>query len=64
MPKKNGFKPKKIKESHMFLLMTLARKSLNDGYLDLTESALQIQNQIMSINDDLLPSEVKAKIFN
>lgn len=58
-------KPKKIKETHLILLMTLAKKCLDEGLLELVDTALSVQITIVLVNEELLSQpEYRAKVLS
>jgi hypothetical protein len=44
---KNSYKMRKIKENHMILMLTLAKKCLEDGHFGLTEAVLNVRYNIL-----------------
>lgn len=55
MMKKSGIiRFRKIKDSNMILMMNLAKRCLDDGYLDQTETALILSSQMLQINHELM----------
>eukprot|EP00347_Sterkiella_histriomuscorum_P001312 403372517 len=53
--RKSGIiKFRRIKDSHLILLMSLAKRCLDDGYTEQTETALVLSAQMLQINQDLM----------
>jgi len=59
------FKPRKIKENHMVMMLNLARKCLEDGEVSLAEAILNTQISMQVISEDLMQlNQHKAKGFS
>jgi len=59
------FKPRKIKENHMVMILNLSKKCLEDGEFSLAESMLNTQISMQVISEDLMQiNQHKAKGFS
>ena len=64
---KSSIKLKKIKDTHLILFMTLAKRCLDEGLLELVDTALSLQITIALINEELLSGqqpEQRAKFMS
>ncbi|CDW80807.1 UNKNOWN [Stylonychia lemnae] len=59
--RRSGIKFKKIKESHLILMINLATRCLDDGHSQLVETALLISVQMSQANQELGFTDLRSK---